>query len=264
MTKSSLLLLLFSVLFFTSCVPIEDLIYLQQKKESQESTVIPMVVKPYKLQTNDIISINIKAIDPKLVAIFNPSPEGDITSVHSEQDLYFNGYTVDDHGNIRVPVLGEVPVLGLTLDEVRIKLEKELLAKYFNAEADIFVSAKLAGFRYTVNGEVGSPGSKTLFKEKVNVMEAIASSGDITVVGDRKNVVIIRQLPQGAEMHELDLTDADVMQSPYYYLTPNDFIYVKPLRQKTWGTGKTVVESLTSIMLMLSLITTTLLLTKNL
>src|SRR5690606_17930084 len=106
-------------------------------------------------------------------------------------------------------------------DEVRIKIENELLANYFNKEANVFVSVKLAGLRFTVNGEIGSPGTKTLFQEKVNVLEAIANAGDITVVGDRKNVTIIRQFSHGTEMHDIDLTDINVMQSPYYYLQPN-------------------------------------------
>ena len=262
MNRITAFLLIFIGVFFTSCVPIGDLIYLQKKgnaADNKEATFIE--TKPYQLQVNDIISISIKAIDPKLVSIFNPTPTGAALS-QSEQGLYFDGYTVDSHGNIRVPILGEVNVLGLTLDEARLKLEKELLTQYFNKEADIFVNVKLAGFRYTVTGEVGSPGTKTLFKEKVNVLDAVANSGEITLVGDRKHVLIVRQLPQGTEMHEVDLTDIDVIKSPYFYLKPNDYIYVKPLKQKTWGTGKTGVETFGTIMLTFSFLTTIILLIK--
>jgi polysaccharide export outer membrane protein len=94
-------------------------------------------------------------------------------------------------------------------------------------------------------------------------MEAIANSGDIAITGNRKAVTIMRKSPTGIQMHDLDLTDISVMQSPYYYLQPNDFIYVKPLKQKTWGTGKTGIESLSSIITILSLATTTFLLLKN-
>jgi polysaccharide export outer membrane protein len=73
----------------------------------------------------------------------------------------------------------------------------------------------------------------------------------------------MRKTPTGVQMHDLDLTDINVMQSPYYYLQPNDFIYVKPLKQKTWGTGKTGLESLGTIITLLSLATTTFLLLKN-
>jgi polysaccharide export outer membrane protein len=207
------------------------------------------------------LSITLKTIDPKLVAIFSTTEKSEAGK--SENELYFDGFTVDDHGNIRIPVLGEINVIGYTLEEVRVRIEKQLLADYFKKEANLFVTVKLAGFRYTINGEVGSPGTKTLFQEHVNLMEAIANSGDITLTGNRKAVTVMRKSPTGVQMHDLDLTDINVLQSPYYYLQPNDFIYVKPLKQKTWGTGKTGLESLGTIITLLSLATTTFLLLKN-
>jgi polysaccharide export outer membrane protein len=262
MGKSSLYILLFIGLFLTSCVPTRDLIYLQDKDGTGKPQAInPVASKPYRLQANDIININIKAIDPKLVEIFST----DNTAVPNQTDetLYFNGYTVDDHGNIRIPVLGEVNVLGFTIEEVRQKIEEKLLAEYFNKEANIYVKVKLAGFHYTINGEVMRPGSKVLMQEKVNIMEAIANADDITVTGDRHNVAVIRQYPHGTEIHTLDLTDVKAMESPYYYLQPNDYIYVKPLPQKSWGTGTTGIQSLTTIISILTLVTTTILLLTN-
>ena len=94
-------------------------------------------------------------------------------------------------------------------------------------------------------------------------MQAIANSGDITITGNRKAVTVIRQLPSGIEMHDIDLTDINVIQSPYYYLQPNDYIYIKPLKQKTWGTGKTGIESMGTILTLVSLSTTVFLLLKN-
>jgi polysaccharide export outer membrane protein len=263
MSKSVLYLLLFISVLFSSCISTQDLIYLQKKDKSQDNLIITAIEsKPYRLQTNDVLSITIKAIDPKLVAIFSPSSEG-AAAGKSESGLYFDGFTVDDHGNIRIPVLGELNVIGYTLDEIRVRVEKQLLAEYFNKEANIFVTVKLAGLRYTINGEIGGPGTKIMFQEQVNIMEAIANSGDITITGDRKAVTVMRKTPTGVEMHDLDLTDINVMQSPYFYLQPNDYIYIKPLKQKTWGTGKTGIESLGTIITLLSLATTTFLLLKN-
>lgn len=263
MSKSILFLLLFISALFSSCIPTQDLIYLQKKNNSDaETRIAPIESKPYRLQTNDVLSITIKAIDPKLVAIFSPSNEG-VAAGKSESGLYFDGFTVDDHGNIRIPVLGELNVIGYTLEEIRVRVEKQLLAEYFNKEANIFVTVKLAGLRFTINGEISAPGTKTLFQEQVTIMEAIANSGDITITGDRKAVTIMRKTPTGVVMHDLDLTDINVMQSPYFYLQPNDYIYIKPLKQKTWGTGKTGIESLGTIITLLSLATTTFLLLKN-
>lgn len=263
MNKHLLYIFLFISMFFTSCIPVKDLVYLQKKDNKEIDNAITMVEsKPYRLQIHDIISISIKALDPKLVAIFNPTATGSIPS-QSESGLYFTGFTVDDHGNIRIPVLGEMNVMGFTLEEVRLSIEKQLLADYFKDEASIFVVVKLAGFRYTINGEVGSTGTKTLFQEKVNIMEAIANAGDISITGDRKSVTIIRQTANGTEMKDLDLTNIHVMNSPYYFLQPNDYIYVKPLKQKTWGTGSTGIQSLSTIITLLSLLSTTYLLLKN-
>ena len=134
MTLKSFFQILVLCLCLTACVPTQDLIYLQNKSKSVENQVLkPIVLKPYRLQTNDILNISIKAIDPKLVAIFNPiAGEAQAGGVQSEQGAYFNGFTVDDHGNIRFPVLGEVNVLGFTVDETRLKIESELLRVYFN------------------------------------------------------------------------------------------------------------------------------------
>jgi polysaccharide export outer membrane protein len=255
------LLFLFSILL-SSCVPNKDLVYLQNKSEGTTTAVTPSNQKPYRLQTNDLLNISIKAIDPKLVEIFNPSGAQNMVAT-PDQGNYFNGYAVDDHGNIRLPILGEINVLGYSTEEVRIKIEKLLLEKYFKSEAGIFVIVKLSGFRYTINGEVTNTGTKTLFQDRVNIMEAIANAGDITITGDRKDVKVIRTFPQGSETFSLDLTDANAVNSPGFYLQPNDYVYVKPLKQKSWGTGKTGIESLTTIVTILSLATTTFLLLRN-
>jgi len=262
MTRNGFCILLLVSIFFTSCIPVKDLWYLQDKNNTgEQNTVTAVESKPYRLQVNDIISVNIKAIDPKLVSIFNTTENA--TTAKSESGLYFDGFTVDDHGNIRMPILGEINVIGFTLEEVRVKIEKKLLEEYFKSEANVFVTVKLAGFRYTINGEVGSTGTKTLFQSHVNIMEAVANAGDITTVGNRKAVMIIRQTPTGVQMNEIDLTDANVMKSPYYYLQPNDYVYVKPLRQKTWGTGQTGIQSIGTIITLLSLATTVYLIIKN-
>ena len=249
----------FLIVAIVSCVPTKDLIYLQSKQKTDSGMINLVASKPYRLQTNDIISISIRAIDEKLVAIFNSGSEAQ----NSDQGLYFKGYTIDDHGNVRLPILGEINVLGFTTEEIRLKIEETLLKDYFKKEAGIYVNVKLAGFRYTVNGEVNATGSKILYQDKVNIMEAIANSGDITVTGDRKNVKVIRQFPQGAQTFTIDLTDENAMKSVCYNLQPNDYIYVQPLKQKAWGTGRTGIESLGTIITLLSLATTTYLLLKR-
>lgn len=259
------LIFCFTILFLTqSCISNKDLVYLQSKDSSKKQDTLEVLAsKPYRVQTSDIISIKIKALDQRLVDMFNPSVSASSGQNVTPETLYFDGFTVDDHGNVRVPVLGDVSVIGLTLDEIRLKIEKQLLDEYFKKEADIFVNVKLAGLRYTINGEVSSPGAKTLFLDKATILDAIANSGDITLVGNRKEVLIVRKNPTGTEMHTLDLTNVNVMKSPYYYLQPNDFIYVKPLKQKSWGVGTNGFQTFTALIGALSLVVTTYLLIKK-
>ena len=255
---------LFSVLF-TSCISTKDLMYLQPDATSKSDSikVAQEVSKPYRIQTNDVISITIKALYQKLVDMFSVT-ESASQSQTSLQGLYYTGYTVDDHGNIRVPILGELNVLGFTTDEVRLKVEKQLLEEYFKKDANIFVTVKLAGLKYTINGEIGSPGIKFLYQDRATIMEAIANSGDIPITGNRKDVQIIRKFPHGFETYSIDLTKESAMSSPNFYIQPNDYIIIKPLKQKTWGTGVTGVQSVATIMTAISLITTLLVLSKTL
>jgi len=167
---------------------------------------------------------------------------------------------VDPHGNVRIPILGEINVLGHTVEEVRKDIEVRLLRDYFKAEANIFVTVKLSGIRYTIAGEINGSGSNIIYRDEVTIMEAIANSGGVPVTGDLKNVVIIRQYPLGQKVHHIDLTSIDAMQSPYYNIKPNDLILINPLPQKALGTGTTGLQSFTTIFTVLSALTTTILL----
>ncbi|NNE32923.1 MAG: sugar transporter [Winogradskyella sp.] len=260
MKNTILLIGLAFLISLTSCVPYKDLVYLQNQEKALDSiTNVVEIQKPYRVQINDILSIRVKALDQESVQIFNPVGNENLNATN-EENAYFDGFTVDLHGNIRMPVLGEINVLGYTTVEIRELLEKLLLEKEFKSTANIFVTVKLAGLRYTATGEVNSPGTQLLYREKVNVFEALANSGEISEAGNRKEVLIIRQYPQGQKIHKIDLTDLNVMQSPYYYIQHNDMIYVKPVKQKAWGTGLTGRDALTTIISLMGLVTTSILL----
>lgn len=230
--------------------------------KTNESLAIQQISKPYRVQVNDILSINVKALDKELTAIFNPVERNN--SVGGQENLYFNGFTVDLHGNIKFPILGEINVLGFTIEEIEEKVKQELLAQYFKETAQIFITVKLAGLRYTVTGEVGGTGVYVLYQDRVNIIEALANAGDIAQTGDRKDVLVIRQYPYEQKIHHIDLTDINAMQSPYYYIQPNDIILVKPLKRKALGAGQTAIQNITTISSILSILISTYFLTKNL
>jgi polysaccharide export outer membrane protein len=153
-------------------------------------------------------------------------------------------------------------VLGYTTEEIEDLIKARLLKDQFKSTANLFVTVKLGGLRYVASGEIGSPGTKTLFQEQATIFEAIANAGEIPVTGDMRDVMLIRQYPEGQQIHHLDLTDVNIMNSPYYYIQPNDMIYVKPLKVKTLGTGTTAMQALQSIVTLISLATTTIVLLK--
>ena len=251
------------VLFASSCITNKEVVYLQDKGTVIDSLAVTAMSQPYRVQTNDILRITVKALDPELTSIFSPVGEGSGNST-SGQNLYFDGFTVDNHGNIKFPILDEINVLGFTVEEIENKVETELLKQYFKETAQLFVTVKLAGLRFTVMGEVGGGGTKTLLQDKVNILEALANSGDIKTTGDRKDVLIIRQYPQGQKIHHIDLTDISAMKSPYYQVKPNDIILVKPLKRKALGAGETATETLRTVASIFSVLISTYFLAKNL
>ncbi len=245
---------------FTSCISTKQLTYLQENEENVDSLMaVRKVQEPYRLQINDLLYIRVKAIDQDEVSIFNPVDNTDLNA-SGEEKLYYEGFVVDLHGNIRVPSFGEMQVLGYTVEEVRDKIKERLLKEFFKEEANIFVTVKLAGIRYTINGEINKPGSTILYRDEVSIMEAIANNGDIKVTGNRKDVVIIRQYPLGQKVHHIDLTDINAMNSPYYYIQPNDLILINPLPQKSSGFGIQGLTSFTTVLALITAATTTVLL----
>lgn len=249
---------LFTVYILASCVPHKKIVYFQGESLS-ESNIREINNKPYRLQVDDILRIDIKAPNNEMVNVFKNTTSNNNSGQVQGGSLYFSGYSVDKHGFIELPYLDKINVLGYTTDEVESKIE-DGLSKYLKNLSDIFVSVKLAGVRYTIIGEVGSTGTQVLFQNTVNIIEAVANAGDIGLTGDKTNIEIIRIGLDGVEKFSIDLTNMTAFNSEVFYIQPNDIINVPALPQKTLGTGVTGTQSLATIMSVLSLISTTYLL----
>ena len=249
--KSIKLLLFVSFLgFLSSCISVKKLTYLQDTDAPLEiDTAGYQMLKRsyYKVQKNDMLSIQIKSINPEITNYFVVGQSANLGNVGGNNNrgssaLYFNGYSVDEFGNIDFPVLNKIYVEGLTINEIQ-ELLIEKLSKYFST-SKLFVKTQLAGIKFSVIGESGnSQGQYYLYQNEANIFEAIALAGDIDVFGDKTKVQIIRQHPQGVKYYEVDLTSKEVVNNPMYFIQPNDIINVKPLKQKTWGFGETGVQS---------------------
>lgn len=249
MKYTSLFFLLVSLLLLESCISVKRQTYLQQQEEKNNDSIAKLTIthEPYRIQIDDMLSIRVKALDQDLVNAFNPIAQNNLDAT-TEQKVYFDGFTVNRRGEIKIPILGHVKVIGLTLKEVEQKIEKRLLDEYFKETSNIFVTVKLPGIPYTTIGEFGTTGSQVIYKERLTLMEAVANSGDILITGDKTNVIIVRQYPSGVKRHSIDLTDLDAINSPYYYIKPNDLIIANPLPQKSLGLGTSGVGTITVIL----------------
>ena len=247
-------LYLLFLFFLSSCVPTKKLVYLKGIP-IDEKEIHKIKSSPYKLQVGDNIIIDVKSDNNRLIAAFLKS------STISEGSLSTPSvYSIDRNGNVRMPILGEINVLGYTTKEVRLKIE-ENFADYFNDENSYFVSVKLNGIKYTVIGEINSPGPKVVYQNKLTILDAISSSGDIPITGDKKNIEVIRISPNGSKKFTIDLTTVEALNSEVFFIQNNDFININPLPQKSLKEGLT---SFTGIASIISLITSTILIIRGL
>jgi polysaccharide export outer membrane protein len=245
-------------ILLNSCIPKKNLVYFQGEPEQLDS-IQRIQEAPYRLQINDMLDIQIQSPDKELVDLFQRTQNENNNVRYTRESLYFTSYSVDRHGNIRLPYLGELNVLGYTTKEVREKIDKEF-EKYFKNLDDVFVTVKLAGVRFTILGEVKNTGTLIIYQNQVTLVDAIANAGDITLVGNRKNVSVFRKYTEGTKRYVVDMLDLSTFNKDNFYIQSNDVIYVEPLKQKSWGTGATGMQTLTTIIAIFSLLTTTLLL----
>lgn len=232
------------------CISNEKIIYLQNQEGNtviEDGELISYEIPDYKLQYNDIIDINIQTIDDLIESGFNTKPpqmNGSMGNVSAQSggDIYYStGFSVDKYGNIRLPIVGDVQVQDKTLEEARITIE-ESMRKYVTSE--LYVKVKLGGVRYSALGEFRRPGKFTVLQDRMTIFEAIANAGDLTTVAKRDEVLLIRQYPEGTRLHRIDLLDRQIVASPFYFIQPNDQIYVEPMKVRETGTGENTAQTL--------------------
>ena len=216
----------------------------------ESSKKYPYVTEEYLLQVNDIVEINIKTTDPKLNLVFGAvanDPQNMVAMNGGGQgagDAFFmNGYTIDDEGMVEIPLIGKLKLLGSTTEAAKILVEKEVL-KYVNQD-EFFVRVRLGGIRFSALGEFNRSGKYTILQNRVTILEAIAFAGDLSRVAKRDEVLLVRQYPDGSQIHKINLLDRDLLGSEFFFLKPNDMIYAEPMKVNEIGAGNTLVETLT-------------------
>lgn len=232
-TKLGLAALLMALLF-ASCVPQKKMLYLKEAQMLSETQSINYVNDrsvDYKLQPGDNLYIRfVNIVDERSAALLSGNMGGSQT-LGSESSIYLQSYTIDEEGFIELPLMGKIEVRNLTIDEAKAIMQTEL-DKYISQTTLI---VKLSNFNLTVLGEVNKPGMFKVYQQQINLFEAISLAGNMTDFAKNEKVKIIRQTDDGSEIITVDMGSADILSSPYYYLKPNDIVYVEPRKIKQWG-----------------------------
>ncbi len=253
---SSGALFVFLTIMVCGCGSTRDVPYFQNIDEVDLS--ISKGLYTARIMPKDELTITVNATDPTTAAVFNLSVTRTLnnnnTNMTTQQALVT--YMVENDGMINYPQLGKIHVVGMSCEELQNYI-CEKISPYFAPDDPPIVTVRMANYRVTVLGEVSSPKVVTVASEKMSVLEAIASAGDLSIYGKRNNVMVIREDAQGEKTHHiLNLNDANVINDPYYYVQQNDVIYVTPNKTKSRnsdiGQSTTLGVSITSILISLA------------
>jgi polysaccharide export outer membrane protein len=223
------------LLFLSSCVTQKQVKYLQQQQKADTASRFKNhKTSDYRIQPHDNLYIRIFALDEKSYVFFNKeSGLGSSSSSQvSDMNLYLDSYVVTDSGFIDFPLLGNLYIKDLKVDQVKSMIQS-LVTEYLN---NVTVTVKLVNYTVTLVGELSKPGKYTVYQDKLNIFEAVALAGDLTEFADRGKVALVRQTKEGSKVYYIDLNSISILGSDYYYLEPNDIVYFAPLGIKRWGT----------------------------
>ncbi|MGV6831717.1 MAG: polysaccharide biosynthesis/export family protein [bacterium] len=182
-----------------------------------------------RFKTDDLLTIAVSSVEPAAAMPFNLPAIGTNATVDAAQGpLRIQTYLIDKEGNIEFPELGTIKIGGLTRSEAN-QMMKEKLSEYIN---NPIVNIRLANFTISVLGEVSRPGTFLIQDERISLLEALGLAGDLTIYGKRENIFLIREIDGQKRYAKFDLTSINVVNSPNFYLTQNDVIYVEPNKTK--------------------------------
>ena len=236
------------VLFLTSCVSREKIVYMQNKATAADST---LTYEPV-LQADDVLSIIVSSESIEAALPYNIRTLGIQNATESiAGNQNYQAYIVSKEGTIEFPVLGTIKLGGLTKTEAVAKM-KTLLTDHVK---DAVVTMRLLNFKVSVLGEVARPGTFTINSERITLLEALSKAGDLSIYGQRNNILVIREQDGVKTMQRIDLTKSDFINSPFYYLVQNDVVYVEPNKTKinSSAVGPNLTVALSAISLLVTI-----------
>jgi polysaccharide export outer membrane protein len=242
-----------------SCGSTKNVAYLQNSDE------VDLTQSQYlydaRIMPKDQLTITVSTTDAEAAIPFNltvPTPYT-VNQRSSYSQAMLQMYLVDNDGNINFPIIGQIHLGGKTKAEAE-QMIQEKIRPYMADSQNPIVTVRMSTYQISVLGEVARPGSFSVSREKITILEALAQAGDLTIYGQRENVKLIREDAQGRKtIYEINLNDANLINLPYYYLQQNDVIYVTPNKVKAqnssvgsmttlWFSATSILISLTSLL----------------
>ncbi|MFV5690302.1 polysaccharide biosynthesis/export family protein [Flavobacterium sp. ZT3R25] len=251
--KKILLTIILLLLFLQSCTTKKQMLYLQDLDQYSNST---LTYATAKIQPNDILKIDVSDLNPVVAAPFNINVGSSAQS--SVEMMKLTGYLVNPSGNITMPILNEINVGGLTPSKVETKIKDRLIKEGYLVSPTVLV--RVLNNKFTILGEVKSPGVIPFTEESISILDAIGLAGDLTYSGIRKDVMLIREIDGKRLVYHVDLTTASWMSDPDYRIRQNDVIMVKPNKLKA-NSGGLIKDPIQVMGLVASLLAVVLLIT---
>jgi len=229
------------ILTFSGCIGRKSLNYLTDPSLSNGSSKLFENRKfEYRIQVNDVLSIRVMGLDDATSKFFNVESQANGMNL-TDAAMFVNGYSVDKNGQVQLPTVGKIKVQGLTMGEAQELVQRKINEFFTNAT----VILKMVNWRLSVLGEVSRAGAYFVYNNQITILEALAMAGGPNEFADKSHITLMRQSDRGVQALYVDLSDTKVLSSEYYYLLPNDIIYVPALKARP---GRLNLEMLTILL----------------
>ena len=235
----NIIICLLLLILLGSCATKKDIIYYQDIDDKELSDINDIQPKT-EIEINDILQVTIQTLNPESAIPFNKTSgmgggAGSTGGGGGGQSgfIKLQGYVVDQSGEIDMPVIGKVRIVGLSIEDAERKIKAKLISYLKNP----YVSVRYLNYKFTVQGEVRNPGTFEVFESNVTLPQALGLAGDLTIKGKREDILIIRTLGNQRIVRRIDMTQSDWMNSPFYFIRQNDVIYVEPNKPQVSTAG---------------------------
>ena len=214
--------------FFSSCVPIKKQVYFQTAEDTTKSEYINEKLIDYKLQPGNNLYIRVISLEPDVTEFFNMGTQ---SMFNYDAGIYLNSYSINDAGFLEMPFIGELYVKDKTLKEAK-DIIQDQVNEYLN---QTMVIVKLVNYNVSIVGEVHRPGQYKIYQDKINIFEIISLAGDLSVFAKRDDIILVRKSEKGSKIYHIDLLSDNILESEFYYIMPDDIIYVKPVKGRNFA-----------------------------